>query len=140
MGGKNIRGKRILLARSEQADPDLPRALRAAGGLVTEVISYRTARAKRVDPEVKKAVARGDFDGITFTSSSTVTNFIGIMGKAKARIVLKGKLVAAIGEVTARALKENKIRVGIVARKPTIPDLAEAIIKKAKGIEHRAKG
>jgi len=140
MGGKNIRGKRILLARSEQADPDLPRVLRAAGGLVTDAICYRTARAKRVDPEVKKAVTRGDFDGITFTSSSTVINFLGIMGKAKARLLLKGKLVAAIGEVTARALKENKIRAGIVARKPTIPDLAEAIIKKAKGIEHRAKG
>lgn len=132
MGGKNIRGQRILLVRSEQADPDLNRALRAARGVVTEAICYRTARVRKVDPEVKKMVASGDFDGITFTSSSTVINFVGIIGKAKARLLLKGKLVASIGEVTARALKKNKIRVGIVARRPTIPDLAEAIIKHFK--------
>lgn len=140
MGGKNIRGQRILLARSEQADPDLNRALRAAGAVVTEAICYRTARVKKVDPEVKKMVACGDFDGITFTSSSTVNNFMGIMGKPRAQRLLKGKLVAAIGEVTARALRENQVQAGIVARRPTIPDLAEAIVKKAKGIEHRAKG
>lgn len=129
IGMKNITGKRILLARSDISDPTLFRALKKAGGDVEEVICYRTVKPRRPDPKAKSIVARGEFDGITFTSSSTVENFFAILGREKARRTISGKMVASIGKVTSLALEQNNIRVAIQARRPTVSELAQAIVK-----------
>ena len=62
-----------------------------------------------------------------FTSSSTVRNFITILGSEGARKVLRQGAVAALGPITARTLaaygKEAEIRPG----ENTIPSLLDAI-------------
>lgn len=129
IGLRNIRGARLLLARSDISDPGLSRALHRAGGTVEEVICYRTRKPRRLNPEVKALVARGDFDGITFTSSSTVKNFFSIFGEEKARRILRKKGVFSIGMVTSRTLGRYRIRGNIQARQPTVPRLAETVIR-----------
>ena len=129
IGVKNIKGKRILLARSDISDPILFRALEKAGGNVEEVVCYRTVKPSRPDPKAKSVVARGEFDGITFTSSSTVENFFAIFGREKARRTVSGKMVASIGKVTSRALEKHNVRVTIQARHPTVSELAQAVVR-----------
>src|SRR5262249_1952389 len=48
---EKLRGKRVLLPRSDRADDRLPAALRASGASVTEVVAYRTAAPQSLDPE-----------------------------------------------------------------------------------------
>ena len=81
--------------------------------------------AAEVDAEsLREKLAAGEIDLVTFTSSSTVTNLVKIIGSADA---LKGIKTAAIGPVTAETAKGNGIEPDIVAKEYTIDGLVEAI-------------
>lgn len=115
---------KILLPRAQEAREILPEKLREQGALVDVVPAYRTVAAA-VDGETLKAqLAGGEIDLVTFTSSSTVTNLIQIVGSAAA---LAGVKTAAIGPVTADTANKNGIEPDIVAKKYTIDGLVEAI-------------
>lgn len=115
---------KILLPRAQEAREILPEKLREQGALVDVVPAYRTVAAA-VDGEALKAqLAGGEIDLVTFTSSSTVTNLIQIVGSAAA---LAGVKTAAIGPVTADTANKNGIEPDIVAKKYTIDGLVEAI-------------
>jgi uroporphyrinogen-III synthase len=62
---------------------------------------------------------------ITFTSSSTVRNFVALMGSPDKK--LDGIQLASIGPITSSTLRELKLRVDIQAKEFTIPGLVEAI-------------
>jgi uroporphyrinogen III methyltransferase/synthase len=62
---------------------------------------------------------------ITFTSSSTVRNFVALLGKV--HISLDGVSMASIGPVTSATLRELGLRVDIAAKEFTIPGLVESI-------------
>ncbi len=77
--GELLEGKRILLARAEGARKVLVTELRQAGAVVDEVAAYRTSAATSDDEqgrEVLRLLQTRQFDILTFTSSSTVRNFI----------------------------------------------------------------
>lgn len=120
-------GDRILIPRALVARPYLGNHLRAKGFYVKETAAYETAEAsenrdKFLDLLIEKAV-----DIITFTSSSTVKNFMHMIhGREEA---LKDISLAAIGPVTAGTLKEYGFEPDIVADTYTIPGLAEKIRK-----------
>ena len=124
-----LRGKlpphaKILIPRAQEAREILPEKLREQGAVVDVVPAYRTVAAE-VDAESLKAqMAAGEIDLVTFTSSSTVTNLIKIIGSADA---LTGIKTAAIGPVTAETAKNNGIKTDIVADEYTIDGLVEAI-------------
>lgn len=124
-----LRGKlpphaKILIPRAQEAREILPEKLREQGAVVDVVPVYRTVAAE-VDAESLKAqMAAGEIDLVTFTSSSTVTNLIKIIGSADA---LTGIKTAAIGPVTAETAKNNGIKTDIVADEYTIDGLVEAI-------------
>jgi uroporphyrinogen III methyltransferase/synthase len=115
---------KILLPRAQEAREILPEKLREQGAVVDVVPAYQTVAAA-VDGEALKAqLASGEIDLVTFTSSSTVTNLIQIVGAAAA---LAGVKTAAIGPVTADTAKSNGIEPDIVAKEYTIDGLVEAI-------------
>jgi len=62
-------------------------------------------------------------DWITFTSSSTVDNFIAIYGNK----ILKNTLVASIGPITSKTLRRHNIPINIEAAQYDIPGLIEAM-------------
>jgi uroporphyrinogen III methyltransferase/synthase len=122
--GEELKGKRILLPRAAVARDVVPTSLRRRGAHVDVVEAYRTAI-----PENAPALAREIFaagrkpDWITFTSSSTVTNFVRAAGVE----ALEGVRVASIGPVTTATARKLGITVTAEAATFTMEGLAEAI-------------
>ncbi len=111
-----VAGKKILLARAETARDVLPDTLKNFGAEVVVVPAYKT---------ISESPAQIDFDAldlITFTSSSTVKNFVAAYGVPKIP-------TAAIGPITAQTLKNFGVTPAVVAEKFTIEGLVEAIEK-----------
>ncbi len=121
-------GSRVLLPRARGARDILPEVLRSCGAEVTEVGLYE-AVAEEVSPENLRVLTEGRVDAITFTSSSTVKNFVKILGEENLRKTIKTAKVVCIGPVTAATAREIGIRVDKVARDYTIPGLVEALLE-----------
>ncbi|HEY2775716.1 MAG TPA: uroporphyrinogen-III C-methyltransferase [Candidatus Binatia bacterium] len=119
----DVSGQRIVLARAETAREVLPDVLQRRGAVVDVVSLYRTSTP---EAPADAPAALGEFDMATFTSSSTVTGFDSLCG-GRARQVLNGRRVAAIGPVTARTLEDLGIAVDVMPGKYTIDALAAAI-------------
>ena len=101
-------GRRFLLPRAEQGGEVLPERLREIGALVDAVAVYRTAPAPVDAAALRGRLVRGEIGALTFTSPSTVRTFADLLD-APARQALRSCLVAAIGPVTAEALRRRGI-------------------------------
>jgi uroporphyrinogen-III synthase len=140
-----VNGKRVLLVRAKVARDVIPRELRKAGAHVDVVEAYETIvpqssrarlRASLKDPEKRPHM-------VTFTSSSTVRNFLELLGsgpitstrsavRGRGRprhTILDGVQMASIGPVTSSTLREHGISVDIAAKEFTIPGLVAAIVQ-----------
>ncbi|HEV2754241.1 MAG TPA: uroporphyrinogen-III synthase [Actinomycetota bacterium] len=115
---------RVLLPRVEGAPPDLVDALSGAGWNVREVVAYRNLPASG-DSLGAAVVASGRFDVVTFTSASTVRNFIAIAGSPP-----EAGHVACIGPVTAEAARAAGLRADVVAEEHTVPGLVRALLER----------
>jgi uroporphyrinogen III methyltransferase/synthase len=123
----NLKGKWILLPRAEIARAELPEAISKAGGITHEIIVYRTLFAE-VNKEGLAALKSG-VDAVTFTSVSTVENFIAI-AKQNGLDPLNlpnNPLFACIGSVTEQAAREMGFQNIVVAKKYTTDGLIQAI-------------
>ena len=125
-----VKGKRVLVVRAKVARDVIPRELREAGAQVDVVEAYETVVPKssriRLRAALKNPNARPQV--ITFTSSSTVRNFAGLLGKSN-RKALNGIRTASIGPVTSATLRELELPVDIAAKEFTIPGLVSAIVR-----------
>ena len=120
-----VAGCRILLPRSDIAPRELIEGLIKLGADPFEVTAYRTVSPDGVVSEGKRRLLAGEIDVVSFTSSSTVTNLVGILdGDIDAINKVK---VACIGPATASAAANAGIRVDITAQEHTIPGLVSAI-------------
>jgi uroporphyrinogen-III synthase len=123
-----VKGKRVLLVRAKVARDVIPRELRRAGADVDVVEAYETVvpqgSRRKLRAVLRSVTTRPHV--VTFTSSSTVKNFIALIGKNRANL---GKIrMASIGPVTSATLRECGLRVDIAAREFTIPGLVDAIV------------
>jgi uroporphyrinogen III methyltransferase/synthase len=113
---------RVLLPRADIATDTLIAGLTELGWECDDVTAYRTVRAAPPPEEIRVAIKGGGFDAVLFTSSSTVRNLIGIAGKPHTVTV-----IAVIGQQTAKTAEEYGLRVDVMADKPSVPALAEAL-------------
>jgi uroporphyrinogen III methyltransferase/synthase len=120
MGG--IENLRILLARAEKARDVLPKELAALGGIVDEGLAYRTVPETRDDNGARRRLLEEGADLITFTSSSTVENYLALGLPWPDRMK-----VASIGPVTSRTAREHGLKVDVEAKRHDIPGLVDAI-------------
>jgi len=135
---RQVRGKRVLLVRAKVARDVIPRELRRAGARVDVVEAYETvvpqASRTRLRAALKNPTRRPDV--ITFTSSSTVKNFVsllGLRGNLKDRPPsLRGVILASIGPVTSATLQVMNLGADVEAEEYTIPGLVEAIARAVK--------
>ena len=104
---KLLGGTRVLLARAEQARDVLPQGLTELGVKVDVVPVYRALPPASVPPEAAEALAAGRVDILTFTSSSTVHNFAGLIGKERFQELSAKAAVASIGPITTATLCRN---------------------------------
>jgi uroporphyrinogen III methyltransferase/synthase len=121
-------GTRILLARAEQARDVLPEGLVQVGMAVDVVPVYRAVPPESVPDEAAEVLKEGGVDVLTFTSSATVHNFAGLVGKDRFQSLTAGTTVASIGPITTATLKEYDITPQIEPAAFTIPALAAAIV------------
>jgi uroporphyrinogen III methyltransferase/synthase len=125
-----VRGRRILLPRAAGARPILPEELRRRGARVDEVIAYRAVPPRDADVAgLRAALAAGAIDAVAFTSSSTVTNFVDLLGAATLRALVRDgrPAIACIGPVTADTARALGLPVEIVPERYTAAALADAI-------------
>ncbi|MGA9756134.1 MAG: uroporphyrinogen-III C-methyltransferase [Desulfobaccales bacterium] len=121
-------GAKILLARAEQARDVLPQGLTRLGAEVEVVPVYRALPPRTVPPEAAELLAAGRVDILTFTSSSTVHNFAGLLGKNAFQKLATGATVASIGPITTATLNEYGLTPQIEPDSFTIAALAAAIV------------
>jgi uroporphyrinogen-III synthase len=124
-----VEGKRVLLARAKVARDVIPRELRKMGAQVDVVDAYETvvpqSSKKRLRAIMRDENLRPHI--VTFTSSSTVRNFLKLLGGRRPNSVLQGVKFASIGPVTSATLRKFGLPVDIEASEYTIPGLARAI-------------
>ncbi|CAM5721803.1 uroporphyrinogen-III C-methyltransferase OS=Streptomyces alboniger OX=132473 GN=CP975_20060 PE=3 SV=1 [Streptomyces alboniger] len=113
---------RVFLPRADIATETLVAGLIDLGWEVDDVTAYRTVRASPPPAETREAIKGGGFDGVLFTSSSTVRNLVGIAGKPHNVTV-----IACIGPATANTAEEHGLRVDVMASEPSVHKLAEAL-------------
>ena len=130
------KGKRVLLARARVARDVIPIELRKLGAQVDVVEAYETVIPEssrvRIRELLKEESQRPTL--ITFTSSSTVRNFVELIGdkpcgrgRPHHTDLFSGIQFAAIGPVTSATLRELGLPVDIEAKEYTIPGLIDAI-------------
>jgi len=123
-----ITGKKILLPRAEQARPILPVELKKMGAVVDEITVYRTLPVFENKEDLLENLENNSIDIITFTSSSTVTNFIKMLPEDKFSDLMKNVTCASIGPITADTAKKHNIDIQIIADEFTINGLYNAIL------------
>ena len=126
---ENVSGKKILLPRAKIATADLPNGLRKKGAHVDDVPLYDTVKvASENRDEIETDLLNGSIDLVTFTSSSTVTNFLEMFPAHAPETLLTNVQVAVIGPETQKTAIEHGIQVDVAAKKATIESLVKAII------------
>jgi len=99
------------------------------GALVTEVTAYRTVMGEGDSAAIRRMLKQGEIHTVTFTSSSTVQNFVKILDAPDLKALLAGVTVACIGPITAGTARDLGIRVDVVAGEYTIEGLVKAILE-----------
>lgn len=129
--GKDLKGVNILVPRAAEAREVLPDELREMGARVDVVEAYRTVMPDTGANELGEMLERGEIDMATFTSSSTVTNFISMFkGKEEnLRKWMQNVAIACIGPITAKTAEKNGFKVSITPKDYTIEALTESIVK-----------
>jgi uroporphyrinogen III methyltransferase/synthase len=113
---------RVFLPRADIATENLVAGLVDLGWECDDVTAYRTVRATPPPAPTRDAIKTGKFDAVVFTSSSTVRNLVGIAGKPHPSTV-----IAVIGPATAKTAEEHGLRVDVMAAKPDVEVLVDAL-------------
>ncbi len=129
---KNIRSegahsRQALILRAKRGRDILPEGLKKAGFRIKIIGLYDTAVPKESALALRQAL-KEEVDFVTFTSSSTVSNFIKLLGRDYRRRLHRVKF-ASIGPVTSRELKKFGLEADIMARVYTTDGLVEAMAK-----------
>lgn len=139
--GEQLVGKRLLLARAAEARNVLVHELRRVGVEVDVVAAYRTVGIDKEGEHgqrILRQLEAQELDIITFTSSSTVRNFMHWLTEQSGSYsdtFIRGVVefarpkVACIGPITSQTARECGLKVHIEAQEYTIAGLVEAIIQ-----------
>ncbi|PYL23091.1 MAG: uroporphyrinogen-III C-methyltransferase [Verrucomicrobia bacterium] len=118
----SIENLRILLVGAEKTRDVLPKELSALGAIVDEAFAYRTVPETRDTTGARGRLAKEGADLITFTSSSTVENFL-----ALGLPWPKGMQVASIGPITSKTARDHGLKIDVEAHRHDIHGLVQII-------------
>jgi uroporphyrinogen-III synthase len=126
---KLTKGEKVLLVRAKVARDVIPEELRQAGAQVDVVEAYQTVVPQDAKKRLQSIFSDGPVDAITFTSSSTVKNFLSLITATNIPEKLAKVKFASIGPVTSDALREFGLPVHVEADEYTMEGLAQAIVR-----------
>ena len=124
---ETVLGKRILIPRAAKARDILPETLRRWGARVDVVEAYQTVLPQVDVSALCRLLREGTIDMITFTSSSTATNFAVMLRGQDLPRLLSRAVVACIGPITRKTVEDLGMRPEIVSEEFTIPGLVRAM-------------
>jgi len=132
-----VKDQRILIPRALKARETLPEALAGAGAEVTLAPVYQNVlpvsnAGEQLQEELRRALQEKRVDMVTFTSSSTVRNFIKLLDintPAEMQELMSGVAVATIGPITAKTAEQFGLHVDVQPAEYTIPDLVDSIVE-----------
>ncbi len=122
----DVREKSFLIPRARVARDLLPATLRQRGARVEVIESYETIQPDFSRDELASLLTPTP-DVVTFTSSSTVTNFLKLVQEKGLHDRLQEVAVASIGPITSKTIREHGLEVSIEAKESTVPGLVQAI-------------
>jgi uroporphyrinogen III methyltransferase/synthase len=129
LGGVNVKGQKILIPRAKVAREIIPDKLREQGADVTVATAYENVRPSADVDRIKRLLQERKISALTFTSSSTVHNFVEILGPKGYKNLIEGVAVACIGPVTAKTAEEYGMKTDIMPKEYTIPALVDAMVE-----------
>jgi len=122
----DIKGRKILIPRAAKARDVLPEGLKKLGASVNVVATYQTVNSGKKKEELAALISDNKVDVITFTSSSTVANFVEIMGHD---FTLPAHVdVACIGPATAATAKKAGFKIDIQQEEYTMKGLVQSLV------------
>ena len=129
-GKWDVKGINILLPRAAKARQVLPVELVKMGASVDEIPAYQTVQPDHDKGRVRGMLEKGEIDMVTFTSSSTVTNFWEMFSEERQELKtwMAKVAVACIGPITAQTAEEQGLSVSLIPEEYTIEALTNAIV------------
>jgi len=128
-----IKGLRVLLPRADIAPPLLPDGLSSMGAEPVEVVAYRTVIADPPSQNTLQRLLNGEASFVTFTSSSTVENFVQLLGQENLARLPTSLRFASIGPSTSATARKHGLELSVEADEHTIPGLVESLIDFVNG-------
>jgi uroporphyrinogen III methyltransferase/synthase len=124
---RGVAGRRVLYPRAELARDLIPKELTAAGAIVAAPLAYRTVPPAGGGERLRELLAAGDIDAVTFTSSSTVENFLALAGPDAAEL-LRQVAVVSIGPLTTKTAERHGLQVAVEPAASTLEAMVEAMV------------
>lgn len=127
----NTDNLKILLPRAAKAREILPDELRKMGAHIDVVDAYRTIMPGKKAETVSKMLKEGKIDMVTFTSSSTVSNFVGMFEDKgdQVKTWLANINIASIGPITSETAKKLGLNINVEPEDYTIDGLTDVIVE-----------
>ncbi|MBM9603449.1 uroporphyrinogen-III C-methyltransferase [Desulfopila inferna] len=128
---QGVEGRNILIPRAEKGREVLPETLRGAGAQVTIAPVYKNVLPEDRKKELRAELETGKVDMVTFTSSSTVRNFLTMLGagsEGELKELLKDVKITAIGPITAKTITDNGLTVNLQPEEHTIEEMVKTIV------------
>lgn len=123
-----IKEKTVLIVRALEGREVLQEKLRAEGAHVRLAPCYKTVPDNSQAELAKAEIEAGRVQWITFTSSSTVKNFVDAIGAEFINRHRKNFRVACIGPITAETARRLDITPNVVAKNASVEALVEVIL------------
>ena len=130
----DLRGRRFLLPRADIARAALAEGLAERGAVVEQVDAYRTFAVGGAREAVLERLEAGTLDVVTFTSSSTVRNFVSQFSDEEVVRLRDAVVFASIGPITSETARELGVPPSIEASEYTLEGLVEALIAYHSGV------
>jgi uroporphyrinogen-III synthase len=125
--GRHVAGKRVLLVQGTSAAPALQEALFAAGAHVERVDAYRSVAPADLGQRIAEWLSENKTaDAVTFTSAQMALNFFRAL-ESKQAVLAPTTMIASIGPVTSRALRDMGRAPQVEAKAARMEDLAAAL-------------
>ena len=137
-----ISGRRVVVLHYGERNTELPAALQARGGELSELLLYEWALPE--DQRALEAIVRdlvgGGFAAAAFTSQIQARNLLAVAerigGRGALVAALRGITVAAVGPTCARALRELGVEPQVVPENPKMGPMLEALARRLDLLEH----
>lgn len=123
-----VKGQRFLIPRAKAAREILPEALKKMGARVDVVTAYQNVKPVENTEKIRKLLSGHKISVVTFTSSSTVKNFMELFDSTDLKSYLTNATIASIGPITSKTLQEYGYQADIQPDEHTILGLTEAIV------------